>query len=143
MSKNERLTKLEVEAIAENVIGWCMKNYGISEKYSTIYLDVYYCDKPKRKDFGEFDFDTGTISIMYNSANTCKKVIQTMIHEYTHSFQNKSWYYRYHKKYGYWKNPYEKQAHLAEETDWTRCYDDLFGDISINKKKNGKSNSYF
>ena len=49
MSKNERLTKLEVEAIAENVIGWCMKNYGISEKYSTIYLDVFYCDKPHQQ----------------------------------------------------------------------------------------------
>ena len=111
---------------AVKILEWCMKRYGRSNKaYPTLqfrkldYLNNDYAD-------GEYDYEEGFIYVNSQSHKTLEDLADTIIHEYVH--------YRYHtalmydkndEKYGYEKNPLEKQAVSTANRDQKKCVQEL------------------
>ena len=122
MSPSTRLRKQDIIEICQPILDWCVERYGISKDVS---IDVTYRNPSEHRYFGEYEWDTSTIVVFYNTSNTPKLLIETIIHEYTHHQQYQNWYTRYDKKYGYDDNPYEIVA-MEREQDWSICFDDIF-----------------
>ena len=109
-------TRTEKRLISERVFRWCKNNMGINGRYKTpISLSVVQNDYEPRT-YGAFDPDENQVIIYHNRIRTLEKLITCIIHEYQHSLQPvKTYYGIYSVLYGYWNNPLEKEARLAEK----------------------------
>lgn len=123
-----KLNKSEVERIAPMVLNWCIRKYGVKPHKNHINLHITYSKFTDGIEYGEYQWDTNTIVVFYNATRTLRSLITTIIHEYTHSLQNRAWYTRYDSIYEYFDNPYEIEAY-AREDDWEIASRDVLRNI--------------
>ena len=115
-----KLTPRRIRHICDLVMDWCVDTYGIKKK-GVPFLRVTTFDGST---FGEYDDIDHEIFIYHNNCRTVRVLIQTMIHEYTHSIQKgMRSYSKLSKENGYWNNPLEIEAR-SKEKDWKQCYGD-------------------
>ena len=68
----------------------------------------------------EYDWDTKKIYVYYSGAKNVEEIIRSLLHEHTHSLQNKKKFDDgYAKGYNYKTHPYEKEATKSEK-NWKR-----------------------
>lgn len=122
MKPGKRINKPDAERIGTCTLAWCVSKYGPSRGNQPINLALEFTSFPDKSiEYGEYQWDTNTIVLFYNAARTPRLVIATVIHEYAHSQQRRAWYTRYDNMYGYFDNPYEKEA-FSREKDWKLCF---------------------
>lgn len=106
--------------IASMALRWCRKRFGENnrKKYK---LDWYINTDNVYGDMGEYDPDDHTIYIYWHNHKTVKELIETCIHEYTHSKQPISTkYWKFPGTYS--RNPYERAAKYAEVKYLPDCW---------------------
>lgn len=118
------MTKQLVTDISENLLPKLAEWYGFSKYHNSLpYLlieDSPYSDADDPDCFGEYDKDENELIIYWKNINHIDVLIKTMIHEYQHYLQSKSWFTRYYNMgYDYNTHPYEIAATKAEQ-QWFR-----------------------
>jgi hypothetical protein len=91
---------------------WCRNHMGENNKKKLSLLVTYW--KGWDTDMGEYDPQDHCIFIYYNNTNTVKELLQTIIHEWTHSLQPLTSKWKEYNKMEYNSNPYEKEAYASE-----------------------------
>lgn len=107
---------------------WCMRKLGENnrKKYS---LNWYIQKQTIHKDMGEYDGEDHEIFIYWNNNKTVQDLIETCIHEYTHSKQPiVTKYWKYPGSYS--RNPYERQAKYNEKKYLPECWDHINNKIN-------------
>lgn len=105
----ERKDVVRIGKIAET---WCRKNMGENNKKQLQIVVTYW--KAIDKIWGEYDPDDHAIFIYYNNIGNVKGLLQTLIHEWTHSLQPLTSKWKEYNSVVYSKNPYEKEAYTSE-----------------------------
>ena len=62
----------------------------------------------------EFFYARGIVIIYYNNIDTVKELLQTIIHEWTHSLQPLTSKWKEYNDIAYSRNPYEREAYASE-----------------------------
>lgn len=111
------MTKKQVTEIAESNFHKIVDYYGFSKFHGTtpyLEIDISPFADSKTDSFGEYNADDNSIVIYWPKMKTNEDIIRTIIHEYQHYLQSKTWYTRYSRMYDYSTNPYEIAAYKAE-----------------------------
>ena len=69
--------------------------------------------------YGEFDWDKKRIYIYSSATNTAEQVIRSLLHEHTHTRQDRKKFRELYKKYDYNSHPFEKAA-VRAESKWKK-----------------------
>jgi hypothetical protein len=91
---------------------WCRKHMGENNKKQLGILVSYW--KGWDTDMGEYDPSDHAIFIYYNNIDNVKELLQTIIHEWTHSLQPLTSKWKEYNDIAYSRNPYERQAYASE-----------------------------
>jgi hypothetical protein len=106
------LTHKEIRHIVDKTIGFCVVKFGVNKRKG--YCKVIVKAQSKNDDFlkyGEYQPDTHTIIVFKNNCKNVNDLIETTLHEYTHTLQPvASKYFKMLKKYGYENHPMEIEA---------------------------------
>ena len=106
------LTHKEIRQIVDKTIGICEVKFGVNKRKG--YCKVIVKAQSKNDDFlkyGEYQPDTHTIIVFKNNCKNVNDLIETTLHEYTHTLQPvASKYFKMLKKYGYENHPMEIEA---------------------------------
>jgi hypothetical protein len=106
------LTHKEIRHIVVKTMDYCQSKFGVSKKKG--YPKVIVKVQSKNDDilsYGEYCPDSHTIVVFKNNCKNVNDLIETTLHEYTHTLQPvKSKYYKMLKKYGYNNHPMEIEA---------------------------------
>jgi len=128
---NESMSEKDISEIVDRVYPQIVKDLGKS-KYGNkapvveLHKDIYARVSGIKGATGEhshsseaqYDEEVNKIFIYYPNMKDEKHVIQSLLHEYTHSLQDpKKWPEA--RKDGYENNPFEKEAHRAER-NWKK-----------------------
>jgi len=125
-----KLSKKQKSRIVALTIKWCRSALGENNKRKN---KLGYCLRPQPlmhklingECHGQFDYRENILDIYIDNNKSIKSLIITTIHEYTHHLQPiRKRYYELDKKYGYWKNPFEIQAH-ANEVLYENCWREI------------------
>lgn len=124
---NEGMSKPDVQSIVDRVYPSIVSNLGKSrygnkippvELHQDIYARLSGIPGAKGEEShsseAEYDPKLNKIFIYYPNMKDEKHIIQSLLHEYTHSLQDpKKW--EEYRQGGYENNPYEKEARNAEK----------------------------
>ena len=106
------------------ILDWCLQTYGRS-KHNREFPEVKYrSGKYMNEDpmtMAWYDDEDGTIYINKDEHKSLKVLVNTMIHEYTHSLQNSHHYHVLSMYLPYRKNPLEIEADRVANRDTKRC----------------------
>jgi hypothetical protein len=72
---------------ANRIILWCIDNLGVS-KYHKSLPKVVLSNKLSTDCYGQFIFETNTITIYVKKCKSFKLFVSTLIHEYVHHLQD-------------------------------------------------------
>jgi len=116
------MTKKQVTELSKTIFNKVSDYYGYSKYHKSLpYLmieDSPYSDADDPDCFGEYDKDENELIIYWKNTDSAETLSKTIIHEYQHYLQSKSWFTRYYNMgYGYNTHPYEISA-TNEETNW-------------------------
>lgn len=129
-----KLSLKEQRKIVSLTIKWCGEILGKNNKRKNKLMFVLRPQPLMKKlacgeCFGEFDYRENVLDIYSDNNKTIKHLIVTTIHEYTHYLQPiRKYYFELNEKYGYWKNPFEIQAH-ANEVLYDVCWREIKGKL--------------
>ena len=130
-----KLGRSECVRICDMALRWCRRELGENNRKQ--YGIAWYIQKQEFGDMGEYDGDDHEIYIFWNNNKNVKDLIQTCIHEYTHSLQPiRTKYWKFPGTYS--RNPYERQAKYNEHKYLPECWQHI--NKRINKKQNGLRN---
>lgn len=73
----------------------------------------------KTLDYGWYDWN-GNIYLNIRNLGSMVSVYRTLAHEWTHAQQTYYRYLKFHKRYGYYNNPYEIAARKRERTCFSK-----------------------
>jgi len=136
-TKIKSLTHSQIGHITSDTIGWCLSNmkkpkrkrYGFSIPRISAFISKRksYKEIPSNDARGEYMPYTNQIIVVPSNIKTVWELIETVIHEYTHSTQDLKVYQECNAVFGYWNNPYEVEARYeaALRTD-DCCFDILY-----------------
>ena len=103
----KKYTYKKLEEIGEKVIDWCKNEFGSSKHYND--YPRMFVDWESEGAGGEFTPYNNTIFVEPKAMDTIDEFIETIIHEYTHYMQSKTWFTRYSNP------PYRKNELALEE----------------------------
>jgi hypothetical protein len=103
----KKYTYKKLEEIGEKVIDWCKNEFGSSKHYNDYPYVVFEFDEEGI--CGEFFPHNNQIIICTPALDSIEEFIETIIHEYIHYMQSKTWFTRYSNP------PYRKNELTAEE----------------------------
>ena len=69
--------------------------------------------------YGEYDWDKKKIYLYSSAIKNEEQIIRSLLHEHTHTKQNRSKFKELYKKYHYGNHPFEKAA-VAAEKKWKK-----------------------
>lgn len=116
---SERQDAVRIGKMAET---WCKKHMGQNNKKKFSILVTYW--KGWDSDWGSYDPEDHAIFVYYNNTPTVKDLIQTIIHEWTHSLQPLTSKWKEYNAVCYSKNPFEREAYASE-----KLYSEMWADI--------------
>ncbi len=102
----------DVVRIGKMAETWCRKYMGNNNKKKFSLLVTYW--KGWDTIMGEYDPQEHNIFIYYNNISNVKELLQTIIHEWTHSLQPLTSKWKEYNDIAYSTNPYEKEAYASE-----------------------------
>lgn len=118
----ERKDIVRIGKMAET---WCRTHMGENNKKAYRICVCYWrCLFEDDTDMGEYDPQEHTIFIYYKNISTVKELLQTIIHEWTHSIQPLASKWKEYNEVVYSRNPYEREAYKSEE-----LYSDMWASI--------------
>jgi hypothetical protein len=106
----ERKDVVRIGRMAET---WCRQNMGQNNKKQLGIIVSYW--KGWDTDMGEYDPQDHAIFIYYNNIDNVKGLLQTIIHEWTHSLQPLTSKWKEYNDVAYSKNPFERKAYASEK----------------------------
>ena len=110
---NSRIeNRKDVVRIGRMAETWCKRNMGENNKKKLGLLVTYW--KGWDTDMGQYDPQDHAIYIYYNNIDNVKELLQTIIHEWTHSLQPLTSKWKEYNDMEYTNNPYEKEAYASE-----------------------------
>lgn len=118
----------QIRSVVGEVVLWCEKNIGTkrkSHKLSYFITSRPICPFPA---YGVYDPKPNVIKIHRGECYNVKKVIQTVIHEYTHFLQDLRSYSRVLNEVGYKDHPYEVEARNMEN-NYSICWKQIKNNI--------------
>ena len=106
--------------------------------HKKIRFKVYRYKAPKRKPnvhilrrntkhfvgLADWTWDDNLMTIHLKKNKTIRCLTISVLHEFNHYTQDVNKYFEYHRKYGYWKNPYEIQAEKFARANTERAFDE-------------------
>ena len=126
---SEALNKKEIMAIVKKVYPHIAKDLGSRmvpvEVHNNIYkrLDAIGIEDLMKQNnpSAQYDWDKRKIYLYSSATNTVEQIIRSLLHEHTHSRQNKKIFDKGYdeKKYTYDNHPYERAA-VASEKKWKK-----------------------
>ena len=118
----ERKDVVRIGKMAET---WCRNHMGENNKKTyQIYVCYWRCLFEEDTDMGEYDPSEHTIFIYYKNIDNVKELLQTIIHEWTHSLQPLTSKWKEYNETAYSRNPFERAAYSSE-----KLYSDMWRDI--------------
>ena len=113
-TKISDLTMNQKREIALLVIEYCQRKFG--KRPYKVKLKVLK-QRSGLESYGQYSPYSQTITVFHNHCVTVKDVVRVVLHEYTHYMQKRIsiLYPKYHKQYGYVKNPMEVEARDSEK----------------------------
>ncbi len=108
---NERKDVVRIGKMAET---WCRNNMGLNNKKQLQIVVCYWKGFDGDTDMGEYDPQDHAIYIYYNNIDNVKELLQTIIHEWTHSLQPLTSKWREYNDVAYSRNPFERAAYKSE-----------------------------
>jgi len=135
-TKIKSLTYGQIGHITADTMGWCLvnmkkpkrKRYGLNMPKLSAFISKRKSVKeiPSNDARGEYMPYTNQIIVVPSNIQTVWELIETVIHEYTHSTQDLKHYNECNVVFGYFNNPYEVEARYeaALRTD-DCCFDIL------------------
>jgi hypothetical protein len=112
-TETSTLTRAVINKITKETIKYCIATLGV--KSSLPVPSVSVVKRVGSRRYGQYSYVDNKIKIHYNICNDVRKMIETIIHEYTHYTQNLNHYRTLYKKYGYDKHPQEVEARKNEK----------------------------
>ena len=124
---NEGMSKNDIMGIVNKVYPEIVKNLGGRavkvEVHNNIYRrlgaageeDMMADNNP----YGEYDWDNKKIYIYSSAVKNIEQIIRSLLHEHTHTLQNRKKFKELYKKYNYTNHPYEKAA-VKSEMKWKK-----------------------
>lgn len=108
----KNLTNGQTRKIVEKTVKYCEENLGINKRKGECSISVKKQNLNEEVlKYGEYCPDVHTIRVFKNNCKNIKDLIETTLHEYTHSLQPvKSKYFKMLKVYGYENHPMEIEA---------------------------------
>ena len=130
ISKNS-VSEEQLNEYFDWVLHWCNKKFGAAKSKPCPELEWMWNDRwyQKKNLLGEYDRQDNLIQIRVQGHRTIYNLTNTIIHEYVHYLQptKGNWYERYHKMWGYRKNPYEIEAFYLGELYAVECALEVMG----------------
>ena len=123
-SRTRKMTTPELRKLVCEVVKWCEANIGKKYKSRTLKYRVLTLGEKYTPAYGMYAPTNNTIYVFRNHAPTVKRVIKSVLHEYTHFMQNLRWYSHTLAKVGYMKHPLEKQARVME-IFYDKCWEEI------------------
>ena len=99
--------------IGNMVETWCRKHMGLNNKKQYELL-VSYKQSWDASLVGEYDPQEHEIIIYWDNIDNVKELIQTMVHEWTHSLQPLTSRWKEYNAQAYSRNRFEKEAYDSE-----------------------------
>ena len=115
----ERKDVVRIGKMAET---WCRNHMGENNKKQLKILVTYW--KGWDTDMGQYDPQEHGIFIYYKNIDTVKELLQTIIHEWTHSLQPLTSKWKEYNETAYSRNPFERAAYSSE-----KLYSQMWADI--------------
>ena len=106
---NSRLDRKGVVRIGKMAETWCRKHMGLNNR-KALELLVSYKQGYIPSIVGEYDPQDHEIIVYWDNVDNVKELLQTMIHEWTHSLQPLSSKWKEYKAQVYTRNKFEKEA---------------------------------
>ena len=108
--------------IVMEIIKWCNETLRIIPRFNTL-PQVILRNGKKSNSYGIYDSGKHLIIIYPDEQENLRRIIDTVIHEFTHSCQKKilRGYTPASKKFGYKKNPFEVEAREVARENRTAC----------------------
>lgn len=117
------MTKKDFKELTAEIYSRIVDHYGESRHHETLpYVaieDSPYSDAKVAKDlYGEYCGMMNEIVLYWKNINSIELLARTLVHEYQHYLQSRSWMKRYYNMgYNYNDHPYEVAA-FNEEENW-------------------------
>lgn len=108
---NNRADAVRIGRMAET---WCRNHMGENNKKRLGIITVYWKGWKGFETMGDYDPEDHCIAIYWNNISNVKELLQTIIHEWTHSLQPLTSKWSEYNSHAYHKNPYEKEAYASE-----------------------------
>jgi hypothetical protein len=123
----EGMSKNKIMDVVKKVYPQIVKDLGGKalpiEVYSSIWnrVDAVGAEELMEDDnpAAEYDWDNKKIYVYYSGAKNIEEIIRSLLHEHTHSLQNKKKFDELYKTHTYQNHPFEKEADKAEE-NWKK-----------------------
>ena len=115
----ERKDVVRIGKMAET---WCRNHMGENNKKQLKILVTYW--KGWDTDMGQYDPQEHGIFIYYKNIDNVKELLQTIIHEWTHSLQPLTSKWKEYNETAYSRNPFERAAYSSE-----KLYSQMWADI--------------
>lgn len=125
----DSVTGDEINEFIDGCMDWCHQTFGTHAKRGAPDVEWSWNDRWYQANnyLATYDWEDNTIYLRIQGHRTVYNLAQSIIHEWVHSLQSPSWYERYHKERGYWKNPYEIEAHHLGELYAGECVTTVLG----------------
>lgn len=135
----KNLTSKELITVVNNTVQWCFDNLkqprrhrvfaGIKLTMPMMHVFIShkrgYALNPKNNSRGEYNPFINQIIIVKNNIDSFEELVDTIIHEYTHSTQSLGSYAKKSLKYGYFNNPFEVEARTVAAIHTDDCVFDV------------------
>jgi hypothetical protein len=145
-TKISNLTTKELNIVVKEIVYWCFDNLKQPKRHRTFggikltmpVMHVFISRKrgmnlnPKNNFRGEYNPFLNQIVIMKNNIDSLDDLIDTIIHEYTHSTQALGRYMKLNQKHGYWENPLEVEARMVAALNMDNCMFDVCKSLNPN-----------
>jgi hypothetical protein len=106
--------RVDVVRIGKMAETWCRRNMGENNKKKFEIIVSYWQSCKGDTDMGEYDPQDHAIFIYYNNIDNVKELLQTIIHEWTHSLQPLTSKWKEYNNVVYSRNPFEREAYKSE-----------------------------
>jgi hypothetical protein len=133
MKSTTNLTDLkpkQIKSVIMSTLDWCFTNLKAPKRSRTFNgvkipmpaMSVFISKRkgsqhiPANDALGEYSPFLNQITLVPSNIGSVVDLVEVIIHEYTHSTQKLTDYYKLDKKYGYLLNPYEVEARLVAAT---------------------------
>lgn len=127
-SQIKKQNNKKLNQIVENTISWCKDKWGINKRRkSKLKINAVY--NIDNEEYGNYDFVKNTITIYVHAHKNIRRLIDTIIHEYTHHLQPAYNYWRLDEKYEYNEHPLEIDARYMAKRYRKECWYDIKTEI--------------